>query len=247
MQTFCPFGDHRENAKVIDTNRLNSQILESRVILNSLAGVYKPKKRSPDRSGWEGHPVVEMWRFHELQLARRTLALAEERLKRPMKTKEKGAIRAALLRRRATVKEWKNRVHDMDEGGFEDTIFSMWGDEDFHSAFRSLLLWKGLEYHTFLLFKKKFYDVKHPAISGLPKTKKHWHRKMYEDIWYHFGRPSSLWYERFNWKEEPNPDLVFYRKDRVTIKEGYKNKPIPLGVVKPERANMTIKKKERPE
>lgn len=56
MQTFLPFEDFRECAKVLDNKRLYKQILEARQILDTLQGKSK---------GWINHPIVKMWKGYE--------------------------------------------------------------------------------------------------------------------------------------------------------------------------------------
>jgi hypothetical protein len=61
MQTFLPYKDYERVAEVLDSKRLNKQILECYQILNVLS--------NPDpRAGWRNHPAVKMWRGHEFAL-----------------------------------------------------------------------------------------------------------------------------------------------------------------------------------
>jgi hypothetical protein len=60
MQTFLPYEDFVESAKVLDNKRLGKQRVEVLQILNALSG----KSR-----GWVNHPATRMWRGHELALA----------------------------------------------------------------------------------------------------------------------------------------------------------------------------------
>lgn len=55
MQTFLPYGDFEETAKVLDSRRLGKQRAEALTILRCLS---KP-------SGWRHHPAVHMWRGYE--------------------------------------------------------------------------------------------------------------------------------------------------------------------------------------
>lgn len=56
MQTFLPFSDFTESAKVLDQKRLGKQRVETMQILQTLAGI---------SSGWRNHPAVKMWRGYE--------------------------------------------------------------------------------------------------------------------------------------------------------------------------------------
>lgn len=61
MQTFMPYRDFDKTAKVLDSKRLNKQILECYQVLNVLSNP------SPT-AGWRNHPAVVMWRNHEFSL-----------------------------------------------------------------------------------------------------------------------------------------------------------------------------------
>lgn len=58
MQTFLPSSNFAVVARMLDSKRLNKQILEGYQILNVLSG------QSPT-GGWRNHPAVKMWRGHE--------------------------------------------------------------------------------------------------------------------------------------------------------------------------------------
>lgn len=56
MQTFLPYPDFRETAKVLDYRRLGKQRVETFQILRALRG---------ETIGWRNHPAVLMWAGHE--------------------------------------------------------------------------------------------------------------------------------------------------------------------------------------
>ena len=58
MQTFLPYEDFEECAKVLDIRRLGKQRVETYQIMNVLCGV-------SNGGGWANHPAVKMWRGHE--------------------------------------------------------------------------------------------------------------------------------------------------------------------------------------
>lgn len=58
MQTFLPYPDFQESAKVLDYRRLGKQRVEAWQILRTLALGERAK-------GWRNHPAVLMWRGHE--------------------------------------------------------------------------------------------------------------------------------------------------------------------------------------
>lgn len=58
MQTFLPSSVVSECAEILDSKRLNKQILEAYQILKVLSGA------SPS-GAWRNHPAVLMWKSHE--------------------------------------------------------------------------------------------------------------------------------------------------------------------------------------
>lgn len=65
MNTFLPEADFTEVACVLDSRRLNKQIIEVKQILGAIA--------TP--SGWSAHPIVTMWRNYTPALAFYGLAM----------------------------------------------------------------------------------------------------------------------------------------------------------------------------
>lgn len=68
MQTFLPYPNFYESAKVLDRQRLGKQRVECLQILNTLLGESK---------GWKNHPAVKMWAGHELALFNYTAAICD--------------------------------------------------------------------------------------------------------------------------------------------------------------------------
>ena len=68
MQTFLPFEDFDESARVLDRQRLGKQRVECKQILRAihLGGA------------WKNHPAVRMWRGHTQYLIRYYYAIVEE-------------------------------------------------------------------------------------------------------------------------------------------------------------------------
>jgi hypothetical protein len=60
MQTFLPYADFYESAKVLDRQRLGKQRVEVLQILRCLRGI---------KTGWQNHPAVKMWKGYENCLA----------------------------------------------------------------------------------------------------------------------------------------------------------------------------------
>ena len=79
MQTFLPSSNFTTAAHMLDSKRLNKQILEAYQILNVLSG------QSPT-GGWRNHPAVKMWRGHEMILLKYANAMIQEAKWRGIKT-----------------------------------------------------------------------------------------------------------------------------------------------------------------
>lgn len=77
MQTFLPSRNFITSAQMLDSKRLNKQILEGYQILNVLSG------RS---MGWRNHPAVKMWKNHERSLHLYINAMIMEAKLRGIKT-----------------------------------------------------------------------------------------------------------------------------------------------------------------
>lgn len=90
MQTFLPFKNFSESAKVLDNKRLNKQILEGYQILKVL--------NNPDpKAAWRNHPAVKMWRGHEHGLFKYIMSMVDEANVRGIKT-DKNVENIAVLR-----------------------------------------------------------------------------------------------------------------------------------------------------
>jgi hypothetical protein len=79
MQTFLPYYSSQASAEVLDSRRLNKQILEGYQILKVLG--------NPDpRAAWRNHPAVKMWRGHEFSLFGYIMSMVTEAKSRGIKT-----------------------------------------------------------------------------------------------------------------------------------------------------------------
>jgi len=101
MQTFLPYKDFDKSAHVLDSKRLNKQVLEGYQILKVL--------NNPDpHAGWRNHPAVKMWRGFENALFDYILAMVREADRRGIKTdKNKDNL---LQLRVATIKNWGSGI-----------------------------------------------------------------------------------------------------------------------------------------
>lgn len=97
MQTFLPSKDFNESARMLDSKRLNKQILEAYQILRVLSGANQG-------NGWVNHPAVKMWRGHETILFTYAAAMLREADKRGIKT-DKNRANLNLIRNFA-MKNW---------------------------------------------------------------------------------------------------------------------------------------------
>jgi hypothetical protein len=78
MQTFLPYPDFQESARVLDYRRLGKQRVEGMQILNIISG------RVPD-SRWKNHPAVKMWAGYENALMAYTNTMISEWIDRGYK------------------------------------------------------------------------------------------------------------------------------------------------------------------
>ena len=69
MQTFLPYADYEQTARVLDYRRLGKQRVETFQLLNALDGLTK---------GWATHPAALMWRGYEASLALYGVVICKE-------------------------------------------------------------------------------------------------------------------------------------------------------------------------
>lgn len=131
MQTFLPFADFAESARVLDRQRLGKQRVEVMQILKALgvsvrsakddAGVAIANTIAPG-GAWSNHPATKMWRGYESALCAYGLAVVAEWVKRG----------------------YKNSIQFPEHVGDNPPWV---GDERFHSAHRAALLFKNPEWY----------------------------------------------------------------------------------------------------
>ena len=76
MQTFLPYADYSQSARVLDNKRLGKQRVECLQILKAL---------TLPQYGWKNHPATKMWRGHEQSLAQYSIAICDEWIARGFK------------------------------------------------------------------------------------------------------------------------------------------------------------------
>ncbi len=97
MQTFLPYRDFNKSAQVLDSKRLNKQILEGYQILKVL--------NNPDpRAAWRNHPAAKMWEGHEVALFTYILAMVAQARIRGIKTDKN--MQNLLELRAQTISNW---------------------------------------------------------------------------------------------------------------------------------------------
>lgn len=128
MQTFVPFMDNSMNAAVLDSRRLNKQLLEGRQI-------YKILSSNQRNGAWVNHPAVKMWRNYDTGLFEYLRNIKNECVKRGISTE----------------KNW-NALVDMHENnwhrGDNATMPAWWGDVRVHQSHRNNLYVKDPEYYA---------------------------------------------------------------------------------------------------
>ena len=70
MQTFLPYADFEESAKVLDYRRLGKQRVEGMQIINAI--------ENPNPQGWKNHPIVIMWTPYVIALKHYTNVMIRE-------------------------------------------------------------------------------------------------------------------------------------------------------------------------
>lgn len=121
MQTFLPYPDYRESAKVLDNRRLGKQRVEVLQILNAI--------QDPNRRGWQNHPCTRMWRAHVPALIEYGVAICDEWIQRGFRD----TVREKLLSR-------------LDNGASPEPPAWL-GDPELHASHRSRLLQKDFEHY----------------------------------------------------------------------------------------------------
>lgn len=120
MQTFLPYPDFAESARVLDNKRLGKQRVECLQILKAL---------NDPTYGWQSHPAVRMWRGHETFMLLYSLTVCELWTQRGFKDTCYEKIYSLP------------RIHSF--------IRPPWlGNEQFHASHRSNLLRKDPEYYS---------------------------------------------------------------------------------------------------
>ena len=124
MQTFLPYPDFAESARVLDRQRLGKQRVENLQIMKALT----------TGEGWINHPATKMWRGHEDWLLVYQQAVCSEW------TEVRGYKDTCWEKTRILFLEGQ-------PGGILNGPPTWLGNEDFHAAHRSNLLRKNPEWY----------------------------------------------------------------------------------------------------
>lgn len=73
MQTFLPYPNYIQSARVLDRQRLGKQRVE---VLQILRAIHRPNY------GWKNHPIVKMWEGYTNSLIIYGVAMCEEFMRR---------------------------------------------------------------------------------------------------------------------------------------------------------------------
>lgn len=128
MQTFVPFTDNAMNASILDSRRLNKQLLEGRQ-------VYKILSTNQRSGAWTNHPAVKMWRNYDTGLFEYLRNIKNECVKRGISTDKNWNALVAMH---------ENNWHRGDKA----TMPPWWGDVRVHQSHRNNLYVKDPEYYA---------------------------------------------------------------------------------------------------
>lgn len=131
MQTFMPYADPYEVAKVLDYRRLGKQRVEGYQILLTLTN---------ESDGWHNHPAVKMWRGYEGALARYTLTMCHYWVDHYCYLDTTAQKIHALVER-----------HGLD---LEQPFPPFVGNEEFHKSHRLVLVQKNRD-HYYPIFREE--------------------------------------------------------------------------------------------
>ncbi|HZT43706.1 MAG TPA: MSMEG_6728 family protein [Chthonomonadaceae bacterium] len=129
IQTFLPFPDFEESARVLDRQRLGKQRLEALHLLRCL--------RDPSL-GWQNHPALRMWRGYEKALGTYAQAICAEWKRRGYRD----TISETLFREFGA-RPWVTSPRALARKDLPPWL----GREDFHASHRATLLWKNPDWY----------------------------------------------------------------------------------------------------
>jgi len=139
MQTFVPWPNFDESASVLDSKRLNKQLLEGRQVYNILSS-------NKTTGAWVNHPAVKMWRNYDNALFDYLLAIKIECNTRGIET----------------TKNWQaiTTMHKNNwDRGNKTILPPWWNDDRVHLSHRQNLYTKDSEYYAFFVDDNRLKKV----------------------------------------------------------------------------------------
>ncbi|EHY87052.1 MSMEG_6728 family protein [Saccharomonospora azurea] len=133
MQTFLPYPDFAETARVLDQRRLGKQRVETLQVLRAL---------TVPGHGWRRHPAVRMWAGYEEALTRYGLAMCEH-----WSALGRADTCAVKLVADLSGALGITTVRDQNALAAAGELPPWFGDEDFHRSHRSSLVRKDPEHY----------------------------------------------------------------------------------------------------
>jgi len=132
VQTFLPYADFAESAKVLDPRRLGKQRVETIQIVRAL---------TREKYGWSHHPAVLMWRGYEEALGRYGLTMVDAWKALGFADTCAATIRADLAE--AGIRRIRKQATLAAAGALPPWL----GDEAIHRSYRSALIRKDPDYY----------------------------------------------------------------------------------------------------
>jgi hypothetical protein len=152
MQTFLPYSDFQNCAKVLDKKRCWKQVVEAKQILCVLRAQDLPEtwKQSKDyiNQKWKNHPAIKMWKGNE-ELLKHYYNIFLEYCKNEHKIKTKLIFLDCSYSKPGYVDNNILFLWDppLNEDG-SDTIEPFWlGNENFHRSHRARLIEKNRDFY----------------------------------------------------------------------------------------------------
>lgn len=124
MQTFVPYADFAESAKVLDMRRLGKQRVETLQIIQTLIPVTGRKHH-----GWRNHPATKMWQENIAGLAAYGVAICDEWISRGYRDTCRDKISSHIAPDPTDLPSW-------------------WGDPRVHDSHKSNLLRKDFSFYV---------------------------------------------------------------------------------------------------
>ena len=133
VNTFLPYEDFKESAKVLDDKRLYKQIVECKQILNAIW-----HNNNGTKYGYQNHPIVKMWQDYPEALRKYQLVMLQEWLWR----------------------RWEANLDIRDIWQYDDIDMPKWlGDDELHYSHRCNLLRKDKAHYENYFSEGEHYDV----------------------------------------------------------------------------------------